>query len=222
VELPLALRTDDAFLFAVPSGDASKNLQRLPPDQLGDSLLEKVAGESRDDVQAVLPTDASVRLRPASYGRGAEVLGVAVEVLTTVGSIYGSYAAIKDITGQVRQSYEALRRRLGRRPLISLGTARALAAAEVAERLGHDDFALLGSGDVAALSTDSSFTGEDAFWVSFHEHTVLHVCVVEADGRVHFMGSVSMHDNWLSRFRFMYGEDSVLPETDDSAGSATT
>lgn len=215
---PLALRTDDAFLFAVPSGDAIGDLQRLPPDQLGESLLERVAGESRDDVQAVLPADASVRLRPASYGRGAEVLGVAVEVLTTVGSVYGGYAAIRDTAGQVRRSYEALRRRLGRRPLVSLGTARALAAAAVAERLGHDNFTLLGSGDVATQTADSSFTGEDAFWVSFHEQAVLHICVVEADGRVHFMGSVSMHDNWLSRFRLMYGEDTVLPEADDPEG----
>jgi hypothetical protein len=203
-------------LFAVPPGDYISDLQSLPPDQIGDDLLAKIAGRPRDDIEGVLSSGAVTRLRLASCGRGAEILGVAVEVLITAGSLYGGYAAFRDVAVQVLRSYEVVRQRLGRRPLVSLGTARALAAAEVAKRLGHDDFSLLGSGDIATNSPDRSFTGEDAFWVTFYQQATLHVCVVEADGRVQFLSSIQMHDNWRSRFRFLYGEESVLPESDEN------
>ncbi len=80
---------------------------------------------------------------------------------------------------------------------------------------------LLGSGDVNSTPADRSFPGEDALWVTFLEQVaVLHQCLVESDGRVHYMGAVTMHDNWLSRHRLLSGEHSVLPETDDDGPPA--
>ncbi len=155
MELPLALRTDDTYLLALPLGHALAELQVLEPDQQVGPVLERAAGDVATDIRTAVTPVAEVRLLPASCGRGAEVLGVAAQLLTDVGAVYGGVAALLDASAKVRAAYEAIRRRFGHRPLVSLGTARALAAAEVATKLGHADFSLLGSGDVNSTPADA-------------------------------------------------------------------
>ena len=42
-----------------------------------------------------------------------------------------------------------------------------VAAADLADRLGHTNFTLLGCGDTNNKPPDQSFTGDDTFWIIF-------------------------------------------------------
>ena len=88
----------------------------------------------------------------------------------------------------------AICRRFKSRPLISIGTARLLAAADLASRISTDDFYILGSGDLASEPPDLSYTGADYFWVAFVSGEKIYVYSVDAYGRVTLFGELKNHD----------------------------
>ena len=74
-------------------------------------------------------------------------------------------------------------------PLVSLGAAEHLAAADLIDREQTQAITLVGSGDVTSNSSDRAFTVADAFWVVLSEEGErLHHYQVDAYGRVTYVG----------------------------------
>jgi hypothetical protein len=177
-------RMDRTIAFSVlRTPKACRSDFQDPDPQLGAGLI---GADLIEYVQEAVGTEVRVRGVPAQKGRGASGLGAALQVLTNVEAVAVALAFGAKIT---RSAYRALRRRLGYRPNVSLGAANYLAAADLIDRLDSDDFELLGSGDTDSSPMDSSFTGEDTFWVVFSSFPVLYIYIVAANGRVHYMGS---------------------------------
>jgi hypothetical protein len=85
-----------------------------------------------------------------------------------------------------------LRDHLGHAPTISLGTACFLAAADLIERTGHEDFSLHEAGDIRRIPPDYSYTGNDCFYVIFERQNDLYFYAVDAYGKLTFLGTAQM------------------------------
>jgi hypothetical protein len=134
----------------------------------------------------------------ADTGRGASGFGIAIafgEALATAG---GAVAAIKGTVMAVRSVYRGIGRKLGRLPVVSLGAAEHLAAADFIERHESDTVTLVGSGDVMSNGFDRAFTGGDAFWVILgDDQERLHHYQVDGYGRVTYIGTgPRVADHW--------------------------
>jgi hypothetical protein len=148
-------------------------------------------------VKDAIGTSFTVEVAPADFGRGASGYAAALQIVEAIGGVAAAtlYQGAKKITVA---AYRAVRRRLGRRPFVSLGAAKHLATADLIERAGFDDFLLVGAGDVATPPPDQSFTGADQFWVVFERFPDLFVYIVDGAGRCHYMGFTTLYkDGWL-------------------------
>jgi hypothetical protein len=162
------------------------------------ALMDAVEEDRLDDLLAavdpglVAALDQSGRPavgRRADVGRGAGAVGIAIDLGEALATLGGAAAAIKGTVVAVRSAYRSLSRRLGRLPLVSLGAAEHLAAADVIDRHGADTFTLVGSGDVSSANHDRAFTGGDAFWIIFADESgSLHHYQVDSYGRVWYVG----------------------------------
>ena len=215
-----AYRSDAQVSFAVPSTDRAWSAYFSAPspetaDATVDPELLKVV---RNAVQDEVPVSG----KPASVGRGASAVGAAVIVLITIGGVGGGVQTITWAAQLTRAAYRAVRKHLGHRPNVSLGAATYLAAADLCDRIGCDDFELLGSGDTDCQPPDESFTGDDTFWVIFVRRPDLYVYIVAANGRVHYMGTHEMRAGWQSRLAWMPGPDgrTALPDIEDDEGDS--
>lgn len=165
--------------------DSAGELESIDEADLWEQLSDEdrvLADEIADD------RGLTVRLRPAGVGRGASGIGVAIQVLEQIGSVGGGAVLVVQTARAVRAAYRRLARRRGLRPLVSLGAAEHLAAADLADRLGHNEFVLMGSGDVNSVNYDRDFTGGDAFFVIIRADDRLHHFHVSAYGEVHYIG----------------------------------
>lgn len=208
---PLRGRNAETIVLAVPSEDP--NVAASLQSQFDwDDIHRLCADASKTSLAAALEVpDVAARAVPADFGRRASVLGQGTELLIETGAVYGGISALAAAGRVAKAVSERIHQRIHRHPLVTLGYARAVAAAALAADLNHDDFQLLGSGDVRSHRPDQSFTGEDAFWVCFGSGPRIYQFIVEADGRVHGPTTVVLHDNFLSRLMFMPG-DNPLPE----------
>jgi hypothetical protein len=111
-----------------------------------------------------------------------------------VADVFGAGTAAWLSAQGVRRLYQRLAKAMGRRPLISLGTAVFLAAADLSERLGTSEFSLHGRGDARTGSPDASYSGDDHFFVIFERRRILFSYLVDARGRVHFQGELAMRN----------------------------
>lgn len=136
--------------------------------------------------------DAPYALYSSDVGRGASGYGVVLEVIGFIADVGGAAATLVAGIELTRRLYNKLKERLGYRPLISLGTASFLAAADLSERFSNTDFRFHGAGDTRDQSPDGSYTGNDCFYVIFERGPELFFYVVDARGKVKFLGNVQM------------------------------
>jgi hypothetical protein len=219
-EPELAYRTDQQVSFAVPSTENAWNAYfSAPSPETADATVDP---ELLEAVRDAVSGEVAVTGRPASVGRGASAIGAAVMVLVAIGGVGGGAQTIVWAAQLTRAAYRAVRKRLGHRPNVSLGAAKYLAAADLYDRIGYDDFELLGAGDTNSHPPDESFTGDDTFWVIFVRRPDLHVYIVAANGRVHYMGAHEMRAGWQSRLAWMPGPDgrTALPEDELDEGDS--
>ena len=132
-------------------------------------------------------TGRTVQLRETDAGRGASVAGVAIALLEPIALLGGAAAAIRETTHVVAWGYREVARAMGRRPLVSLGTAECLAIDDLLTRV--DAASVRSSGDVNSISPDRSFTGGDAFFVVLATATELHHYQVSCYGEVTHVGA---------------------------------
>lgn len=145
---------DDAISFAVPTtSDAVHAFYANPSPETAKAL---VAPGLLDAAREAAGDDVEVTGVDASVGRGASAYGAAIQVLITIGALGGGVTTLVQAAKVARCVYKALRKRLGYRPNVSLGAAAFLAAADLADRLGHTDFTLLGCGDTNSRPPDQS------------------------------------------------------------------
>lgn len=214
-----ATRLDEAVSFAVPTTSDAWHAYFANPAQ--DSADAMVGSDLLSGVRQVAG-DVGVRGGPADVGRGASGYGAVLELLLTIGGVGGGLTTLWQASMITRAAYRTVRHRLGHRPNVSLGAATFLAAADLTDRLGHCTFTLLGSGDTNSTPPDSSFTGDDTFWVVFSRSPDLYVYVVAANGRVHYMGSHEIRAGWGSRLGYFTGPDGkpARPEVEDDEGDS--
>jgi len=216
----LVNRLDTAASFAVPStSEAWEAYFAEPNAEAGDATVET---ELLQAVREAVGDLVDVRGAPASVGRGASALGSAISVLLTVGGVGAGLTTLAQSARITRTTYRLLRRRLKHRPNVSLAAATFLAAADLIDRLGHENFSLLGSGDTATEPPDTSFTGDDTFWVVFLAAPRLHAYLVAANGRAHYLGVHEMHAGWGSRLGYMPNQDGQVAraENEDDDGDS--
>ena len=215
-----ATRMDGTISFAVPTTDVAAERYYTDPSPsnaealVGPDLLEA----SRQSVGGA----AEVRGVDASVGRGASAYGAAIQVLIAIGGVGGGVTTLVQGAKIARNVYRTLRARLGYRPNVSLGAATFLAAADLADRLDHTDFQLLGCGDTDNAPPDQSFTGDDTFWVIFSNHPDLYVYLVAANGRVHYMGGHEVRAGRGSRLAYIPGPNGRIarPDNEDDEGDS--
>lgn len=189
-------RLTDLVAFELPMSSRGVDLQLeaegepYDPDAtvLGESLEPELLAIVRAEVSA----DAAPRLVAADSGRGASGYAVALELQGYIADFGGTVAFGVLAWQQVKRLYDRLTARMGRPPLVSLGAATYLAAADLAGRLGTPDFVLHGATDARSNPPDRSYTGDDNFVVIFERDRRLHTYLVDARGRAHYFGSVQM------------------------------
>jgi hypothetical protein len=161
-------------------------------DALEEGRLEDALGDADAELLAEIEAEAGRQPigRPASVGRGASAVGLAIQFGEALATLGGAAAAIKGTIMGVRAAYQRLSRRLGRLPLVSIGAAEHLAAADFIDRHNTASFTLVGSGDVMSSPPDRDFTGGDAFWIILADADQrLHFYQVDAYGRVTYVGA---------------------------------
>lgn len=218
-EARYATRLDEGVSFEVSTTSDAWHAYFADPSQ--DSGNAMVDSDLLSGVRKVA-SDVEVRGRPADVGRGASGYGAALELLLTIGGVGGGLTTLWQAGVITSAAYRAVRDRLGHRPNVSLGAATFLAAADLTDRLGHCNFTLLGSGDTNSTPPDSSFTGDDTFWVVFDRSPDLYVYILAANGRVHYLGSHEMLAGWGSRLGYFPGPDGrpTRPEVEDDEGDS--
>jgi hypothetical protein len=143
------------------------------PDELPSSSVEPQLVETIENELV----DHKYRLFSADSGRGASGPAVALEILSIVADIGGTIAFMAGTYAVVRRLYDALTKKLGRRPRISLGTATLLAAAHLSDQFDNLDFRLHGAGDTRIQPYDYAYTGNDCFYVIFERDLERYHCI---------------------------------------------
>jgi hypothetical protein len=136
-------RMTDVVAFELPITDEGIELiESLSPDRkVGLELpASSVPGDVWAAVLDALPSDADARFYEADSGRGARGWAVALELAGYVADVFGAGTAAWLSAQGVRRLHQRLAKQMGRRPLISLGTAVFLAAADLSERLRTSEF----------------------------------------------------------------------------------
>lgn len=181
-ELPI---TDTAIqLLLETETDMVTGFQPLPMTAVEAPIAETIQQELRDTPFALYSGDV---------GRGASGYGVALEIANFIATFGGAIATMAGGIEVTRRVYKKLQERLGHRPLISLGTAVYLAAADLSERFPNGDFRLRGAGDTRAQSPDGSYTGFDCFYVIFERDAELFFYSVDARGEVKYLSNARLN-----------------------------
>ena len=163
--------------------DAEKGIEPLPLTAVESAIAETIQTELRDTPYALYGADV---------GRGASGYGVVLEVIGVIADVGGAAAALAGGIELTRRLYKKLKERLGHRPLVSLGTATFLAAADLSGRFSHTDFRFHGAGDTRDRPSDWSYTGNDCFYIIFERGPELFFYAVDAYGEVTFLGNARM------------------------------
>ena len=137
-DAPTVNRLDPAVVFTIDAliDDETDGLQDPP---LTAATAQAVAEIGKD--LGSRPT-----LRPADVGRGASGIGFALQVLEAIDTYGGRTALTGTAALAVRRCYRRLRKTAGKAPLVSLGAAQFLAAADLVDRIGRNEIQLYESG----------------------------------------------------------------------------
>lgn len=185
------LRSPLFFLGSVAPGDVDD----APDSQ--EALLELVPESERAAVEEIVERDAHARLRKAAGGRGADISGIALQVAEVIGLYGGVAMTLIESARGVRWGYRRLARARGVRPMVSLGAAEHLSAADLVDKVGEEaQLALVGSGDMQSQNHDRSFTGGDAFFVVLSDGRQLHHYHVSAFGETFYIGVSPLIPPW--------------------------
>jgi hypothetical protein len=206
-QVPADPETVDSYWRIVEEG-TRPSLELL--DRLADPVLVTA-------VKNAIGASFTVEVAVADYGRGASGVAAALLIVEAIGGVGGAAATLYQGARISVAAYRAVRRRLGHRPFVSVGAAKLLAAADLLERTGFDDFVLVGAGDVADSPHDEAFTGADQFWVVFGRFPDLFVYIVDGAGRCHYMGVVTLYrDGWLDMLEGPDGRKAIpLPDDEE-------
>lgn len=181
-ELPITFAAIEDLL-------AAEGVDYNPQQELD---ANSVSPEIHAAVVESLPQGAQAHYFQADAGRGASGYAVALELAGYIADVGGAGTTLWLSAKAVARLYNRLRQAMGRRPLVSMGTAVYLAAADLSERIGTSDFELHGRGDTRSALYDASYTGDDHFYVLFERDRVLYSYIIDARGRVHFQGELIM------------------------------
>ena len=168
---------------------------------LADDAAEAVSEIERE-------TGRSLQFHGVSAGRGAEYVGIAVEILESLATVGGATAAVVETARLVRWAHHKIANRTGYGPMVSLGAAEHLAIADLVDRVGSEPY-VFGSGDMCSESPDPSFTGGDAFFVVLATNYELHHYHVTAYGEVFYIGMSPLVPDFM---------ESPLPWADGDSG----
>jgi len=171
-------------LTPIMSGTESDRDSSLPSNAVDSELLEVVADS--------LPDGAEFKIFQASVGRGASGYGAAIEIVKWFSAAGGIEAGLLTVAKTVQVIFNTLRERLKSPPVISLGAAKYLAAAELIDRLGDDNFYFHGAGDTYSGAPDRSYTGLDLFWVALRKGGRLYLYTVTAHGETTLVGEIEL------------------------------
>jgi hypothetical protein len=181
-ELPM---TDSAIRYLLDTEvDMTEGWPPLPMTAVEPPITETIQQELGD---------TPFTLYSGDVGRGASGYGVAFEIANIVATFGGAIATMAGGIQLTRRIYKKLRELLGRPPMISLGTAVYLAAADLAERFPNGDFRVHGFGDTNGRQSDSSYTGFDCFYVIFERDAELFFYAVDARGEVKYLSDMRLN-----------------------------
>jgi hypothetical protein len=157
-------------------------------------LLTEADRRLVDEFESALGLE--ITLWEVEAGRGAGAESIAIQVAEAIALAGGVGAAVAGTARSVKAAYQRFGELKGHRPLVSLGAAEHLVAADLMTRLGSEDLQLIGSGDMQSQSPDRSFAAGDAFYVIFRAKGALHHYHVTAYGELHYIGTSPMLPNW--------------------------
>jgi hypothetical protein len=182
-ELPITDSAINLLLEAETEPDMGTWFKPLPMTAVEAPVAETIQEELGDTPFAIYSGDV---------GRGASGYGAVLEIANFIATYGGAVAVLAEGAKVVVRLYKKLHERLGHRPLISLGTACYLAAADLSERFPNGDFRLHGFGDTRKQSPDSSYTGFDCFYVVFERDSELFFYAVDARGEVKYLSNMQV------------------------------
>jgi hypothetical protein len=183
-ELPITEAAIDFLLEHETGYTAPSELPRFAVD---DQTLAAIDSEVDPSEYVLMEGDV---------GRGASGYGVAFELIGRIADVGGVIAFGGAAIATVRRLHQKISERLGRPPLVSLGAACYLAAADFVDRFGTHDFELHGMGDTRLHPPDSAYTGNDCFFVIFQREHDLYFYAVDAYGKTTYLSTVEMPHWW--------------------------
>jgi hypothetical protein len=240
-------RFSDSVDFAYPIREREFQLERAA--QPGEPYMEVATRVATKEGQRILeevgpPEGLEVVGSPTSIGRGAEGLGLALQILEVTGIVTGSILGVVETAKLIARFWKRLLRKKGP-PMLSMGAIKMLCIADLANRVEDlTGFEILHADDVSGGS-ETSHTGLDLFLVLFlrREPTFgvageLWIYLVDAHGKVVHIQSVHEKPLWTIGVLgppgqradrdsgegvppFLLGAESELQGEEDDAGSSS-
>jgi hypothetical protein len=171
-------------------------------EQTREQVVEQEARKIIDDA-GPFPDEVEFQSRPASIGRGAEGLGIALQVVTVALQVTGGVVGLVEFAKLVGRTWKRLFRK--RPPMLSLRAVKMLCIADLAEQEGDlQGVEVLFAGDITR-GPDLSHTGLDMFMVVFLKQDQsmygiggqLWFYVVDSYGRIVHQGQASHVPFWM-------------------------
>ena len=133
--------------------------------------LDAATTEALGQIKSAVPHRPE--LLRASFGLDTSWLGVAIEVIEAIGAAGTGGAHASRVARRVKELYSKVTAALGRKPLISRGTAEWLAIADLADREPSSGCWRYASGDINRMSP-SPAAKQDMFFVVLSTRRELH------------------------------------------------
>lgn len=211
--------------FAYPVGEVNWPKGEQTAQQVVEEEARRIT-----EAAGPFPDEVEFRARPASIGRGADGLGLAIQIVTAALQATGGIVGLVEFAKLVGRTWKRLFRK--KPPMLSLGAVKMLCIADLAEREGDlQGVELLFAGDVSR-GPDLSHTGFDLFMVAFlrQDQSVygtggqLWFYIVDAYGRIVHQGEAQHVPFWKlkdrpeERPRYLLGGEDEAEEEPSGGG----
>ena len=156
---------------------------------LGDEpdFAEMLDARTSQALRQINPPPRRLQVVQAAFALEAGWLAVAVEVIEAVAAVGGAGAFAAQVARRVQRMYGKVAEAVGRKPLISRGTAEWLAIADLNDRQPRELCWRYASGDAGPASPGPGRRG-DMFFVVLSTRRELHHYVVSAYGDLSYHG----------------------------------
>lgn len=211
------------FAYPVPEANWPKGDES--PEQVAEREAQRII-----EAAGPFPEELEFRARPASIGRGADGLGIALQVAAVTLQVTGGLVGLVEFAKLVGRTWKRLFRH--KPPMLSLGALKMLCIADLSEREGDlQGVELLFAGDVTR-GPDISHTGLDMFMVVFIRQDQsfygiggqLWFYIVDSYGRIVHQGEAQHVPFWMLKQRpeeqpryLLGGEDEAEEEPPERA-----